>query len=135
MVYEPGGYNFMDYIKLGLPLQILCGIFTVAIVFSIDYWWVYAVVLAVLSPLAVGVFFFLGCNKPHPNQLALDDATDVKSASLLESGELPAPAGSQAAGIEAASRHENGEGGAGLCQPDAIAQPTTSSDVIFTGCA
>jgi hypothetical protein len=76
MVYEPGGYNFMDYIKLGLPLQIVCGIFTVVIVFSLDYWWVYAVVLAVLSPLAIGIFFLFKCNKPHKFQLE-DDATEA----------------------------------------------------------
>ena len=84
MVYEPGGYNFIDYIKLGLPLQIVCGIFTVAIVFSIDYWWVYTVVFAVLSPIAVGVFFFLGCNKPHANQAELDSEAVTVSEKKLE---------------------------------------------------
>jgi di/tricarboxylate transporter len=32
MVYGPGGYRFVDYVRFGLPLNILCGIITVAIV-------------------------------------------------------------------------------------------------------
>jgi len=29
MVYEPGGYKFTDYVKVGIPLSILVGIVTV----------------------------------------------------------------------------------------------------------
>ena len=29
MVYGPGGYRFMDYMRLGLPLTILAGIVTI----------------------------------------------------------------------------------------------------------
>lgn len=29
MVYEPGGYKFTDYAKVGLPLTIVVGIVTV----------------------------------------------------------------------------------------------------------
>jgi len=32
MVYGPGGYKFMDFVRFGLPLNIVCGIITVAIV-------------------------------------------------------------------------------------------------------
>jgi di/tricarboxylate transporter len=32
MVYGPGGYRFMDFVRFGLPLNILCGIITVSIV-------------------------------------------------------------------------------------------------------
>ena len=32
MVYGPGGYRFMDFVRFGLPLNILCGIITIAIV-------------------------------------------------------------------------------------------------------
>ncbi len=60
MVYAPGGYSFVDYIKFGLPLQIVCFIFTVAIVFSLDHWWAYAVVFAFASPAVVGVYFVCG---------------------------------------------------------------------------
>jgi di/tricarboxylate transporter len=29
MVYGPGGYRFSDYVKLGVPLDLLVGIITV----------------------------------------------------------------------------------------------------------
>ena len=32
MVYGPGGYRFMDFVRFGLPLNIMCGIITVIIV-------------------------------------------------------------------------------------------------------
>ena len=31
MVYGPGGYRFSDYLKIGVPLDILIGVITVAI--------------------------------------------------------------------------------------------------------
>jgi di/tricarboxylate transporter len=31
MVYGPGGYRFTDYIRIGLPLNVLLGIVTVAL--------------------------------------------------------------------------------------------------------
>ena len=32
MVYGPGGYKFTDYLKVGIPLDIICWSMTVAIV-------------------------------------------------------------------------------------------------------
>lgn len=32
MVYGPGGYRFMDFVRFGLPLSLLCGIMTIAVV-------------------------------------------------------------------------------------------------------
>ena len=32
MVYGPGGYRFLDYIKIGLPLNIIFGILVVLLV-------------------------------------------------------------------------------------------------------
>jgi di/tricarboxylate transporter len=32
MVYGPGGYKFMDFVRFGLPLNIICGIMTIIIV-------------------------------------------------------------------------------------------------------
>jgi len=32
MVYGPGGYRFSDFVRFGLPLNIMCGIITVTIV-------------------------------------------------------------------------------------------------------
>ena len=31
MVYGPGGYRFMDYVKIGLPLDIIVGIITIVL--------------------------------------------------------------------------------------------------------
>lgn len=31
MVYGPGGYRFSDYVKIGVPLDILIGIVTVGL--------------------------------------------------------------------------------------------------------
>jgi di/tricarboxylate transporter len=33
MVYGPGGYKFKDFLKAGLPLQILSGILTIGLVY------------------------------------------------------------------------------------------------------
>jgi di/tricarboxylate transporter len=32
MVYGPGGYRFMDFVRFGLPLNVLCGIITLLVV-------------------------------------------------------------------------------------------------------
>ena len=32
MVYGPGGYKYTDFLRLGLPLQVLVGISTVTII-------------------------------------------------------------------------------------------------------
>ena len=110
MVYEPGGYNFMDYIKFGLPLQTVCGIFTVAIVFSLDTWWAYALVLGFLSPAIVAAFFFLDRSRVAPEAPAGSDD---------DKGRQPPPAGdgSAAAGALEAGRLEY------RGQPQQVQQP------------
>jgi di/tricarboxylate transporter len=32
MVYGPGGYKFMDYVKIGLPLDVIVGVITLVLV-------------------------------------------------------------------------------------------------------
>jgi di/tricarboxylate transporter len=32
MVYGPGGYRLMDFVRFGLPLKLLCGVVTILIV-------------------------------------------------------------------------------------------------------
>ena len=32
MVYGPGGYRFMDFVRFGLPLNVVCGIITLIVV-------------------------------------------------------------------------------------------------------
>jgi hypothetical protein len=140
MVYEPGGYNFMDYIKFGGPLQIVCGIFTVAIVFTLDYWWVYSLVFAFISVAAVVFFFMFNCQKPISHA---EEADSDAKPSLLESGELQ-QLSTVGQGLKDADRPENGVGA--VYKPEAhngeahkgdgrAPPPTTSSDVIFTGSA
>ena len=74
----------MDYIKFGVPLQIVCFIFTVAIVFSLDFWWAYAAVFAFASPAVVGVYFLFGGHKDSSEAHAVKE-TD-KIASEIETG-------------------------------------------------
>src|SRR5262249_2084692 len=38
MVYGPGGYRFSDYVKIGVPLDILIGVVTVAITPFVPGW-------------------------------------------------------------------------------------------------
>lgn len=37
MVYGPGGYHFIDYLKTGIPLNILTGLITVSLVYAIYF--------------------------------------------------------------------------------------------------
>ena len=108
MVYAPGGYNFSDYLKFGIPLQIICGIFTCVIVLTMDYWWIYTVCLIVLAILVATVFFCLGGHESRPNddsvhidvRLAkeislsdnLNDGTNLKPGVAVPLSELPTAA-------------------------------------------
>jgi di/tricarboxylate transporter len=38
MVYGPGGYRFSDYVKIGVPLDILIGVVTVGITPFVPGW-------------------------------------------------------------------------------------------------
>jgi di/tricarboxylate transporter len=37
MVYGPGGYRFMDFIRIGLPLQILTGMLAIVLLYAVYY--------------------------------------------------------------------------------------------------
>jgi hypothetical protein len=152
MVYEPGGYNFMDYIKFGVPLQIVCAIFTVAIVFSLDQWWAYAVVFAFLSPAVVILYFFLGGDKANVREnpiLAGKDAAleeghashsvDASAKAAAPSPELAQniallPIRNDAASDPNAVSPIAGGNGVDLTPP-AGDHPSTSGALIFTGTA
>mmetsp|Transcript_16654 Transcript_16654/g.45327 ORF Transcript_16654/g.45327 Transcript_16654/m.45327 type:complete len:279 (-) Transcript_16654:105-941(-) len=84
MVYEPGGYSFSDYLKFGMPLQIVCGVFTVAIVFTLDYWWAYAVAFAFVSVVIVGGYFFFGGTRERD---AAEESSMTAIGKLEEGGE------------------------------------------------
>ena len=81
MVYAPGGYTFLDYLKFGIPLQIICGIFTCLIVLTMDYWWIYTVALFVLSVIVASVFFLLGGAKSRPNE---EESLEIRPKELSE---------------------------------------------------
>jgi di/tricarboxylate transporter len=49
MVYGPGGYRFLDYLQFGGPLQLLTGTVTIVLCLYKSYWWVAALILAVLN--------------------------------------------------------------------------------------
>ena len=81
MVYAPGGYTFLDYLKFGIPLQIICGIFTCLIVLTMDYWWIYTVALFALSVIVASVFFLLGGAKSRPNE---EESLEIRPKELSE---------------------------------------------------
>ena len=149
MVYAPGGYNFMDYIKFGVPLQIVCGVFTVAIVQTLDSWWVYTLVLAILSPICVVVFFF-ACKPGGAGHV--DEEAAAKSVALLDDGSEPAPialaVGEQTMGAKLGRdegdlravgpeghRAEGPAPAALLLLSGETAPHRTSSDIVYSGSA
>jgi hypothetical protein len=55
MVYGPGGYRFLDYVKFGMPLQIICAIISIGVILTMDVWWAWTVALFLVNVVAVGV--------------------------------------------------------------------------------
>eukprot|EP00050_Salpingoeca_kvevrii_P015314 m.45637 g.45637 ORF g.45637 m.45637 type:complete len:669 (-) comp6255_c0_seq1:63-2069(-) len=55
MVYGPGGYTFMDFVRFGGPLQVIVGVVTIGVVMTLDLWWLWAGIGAA----AIFVVFFL----------------------------------------------------------------------------
>lgn len=55
MVYNPGGYKFIDYVVFGGPLQLWLLFITVGVTVTLDYWWIWWGVLiigtCVLTPI------------------------------------------------------------------------------------
>ncbi|KAH7365617.1 hypothetical protein KP509_18G037900 [Ceratopteris richardii] len=49
MVYGPGGYRFLDYIKYGGPLQIVLLLVTVGVTVTLDWWWLWWIILFLLA--------------------------------------------------------------------------------------
>ncbi|KAJ3413544.1 Phosphoinositide phosphatase sac1 [Chytridiales sp. JEL 0842] len=58
MVLGPGGYRFSDYLIFGLPLQVISGFFTIAVVSSLNTWWVWTLVLGLANVVVWGVLEF-----------------------------------------------------------------------------
>ena len=55
MVYGPGGYRFMDYVKFGLPLQFICAFFSIGVILTLDMWWIWALFTLALDVVAVAI--------------------------------------------------------------------------------
>jgi len=51
MVYGPGGYKFTDYLKVGIPLDIICWTMTIVIIPMV--WTLDAPIPPVASPVPV----------------------------------------------------------------------------------
>eukprot|EP00043_Microstomoeca_roanoka_P017319 m.180464 g.180464 ORF g.180464 m.180464 type:complete len:785 (-) comp16615_c1_seq1:608-2962(-) len=45
MVYGPGGYAFVDFFKFGAGLQLFVGAITIAVVATLDFWWLWFIAL------------------------------------------------------------------------------------------
>lgn len=55
MVYGPGGYRFLDYVKFGMPLQIICAVISIGVILTMDVWWAWAVALFLVNVVVVAV--------------------------------------------------------------------------------
>eukprot|EP00049_Salpingoeca_infusionum_P023328 m.11475 g.11475 ORF g.11475 m.11475 type:complete len:732 (-) comp5730_c1_seq1:171-2366(-) len=68
MVYGPGGYVFMDYVRFGGVLQLILGVVTISIIVTVKYWYVWLIVTTVLVLGAT-----LVCRKPFSSYQPGDD--------------------------------------------------------------
>eukprot|EP00051_Salpingoeca_urceolata_P005653 m.75449 g.75449 ORF g.75449 m.75449 type:complete len:271 (+) comp14482_c0_seq2:1607-2419(+) len=55
MVYGPGGYTFMDYVRFGGLLQLFSAVVTIGVIVALDFWYLWAIAFAG----AIGVTLFL----------------------------------------------------------------------------
>ncbi|CAI5522246.1 unnamed protein product [Closterium sp. Naga37s-1] len=69
MVYNPGGYKFVDYIAFGGPLQIVLLIVTVGVTLTLRFWWIWWIVLIGATVLLTPILACQSWNLPH-NSLA-----------------------------------------------------------------
>jgi len=86
MVYGPGGYRFIDYVKFGMPLQIICAVVSLSVIVTIDQWWVWALVL-----LLVNVAFVAGAvlwtrhkRRHHAQTVELPEVREAKPPEFVD---------------------------------------------------
>ncbi|CAI5966393.1 unnamed protein product [Closterium sp. NIES-64] len=65
MVYNPGGYKFVDYIAFGGPLQIVLLIVTVGVTLTLRFWWIWWIVLIGATVLLTPILARQSWNLPH----------------------------------------------------------------------
>jgi di/tricarboxylate transporter len=66
MVYKPGGYKYMDYPSIGVPLQIYAMGVSCGVILTLDVWYVWVILLAGLNIafFALARVFPRGCCSP-----------------------------------------------------------------------
>ncbi|CAI7804165.1 unnamed protein product [Closterium sp. NIES-54] len=65
MVYNPGGYKFVDYIAFGGPLQIVLLIVTVGVTLTLRFWWIWWTVLIGATVFLTPILARQNWNLPH----------------------------------------------------------------------
>ncbi|CAI7879251.1 unnamed protein product [Closterium sp. NIES-53] len=81
MVYNPGGYKFVDYIAFGGPLQIVLLIVTVGVTLTLRFWWIWWTVLIGATVFLTPILARQNWNLPHNSRVFLDDAPERSSGS------------------------------------------------------
>lgn len=82
MVYSPGGYRFSDFIKFGGVLQLWIGVVTIALLQTLEFWWLWT--LALGGILSVAVLLLAGFNIRTPvrrGRLGRSSRTSSRSTS------------------------------------------------------
>jgi len=63
LIYGPGGYKFMDFVRFGTPLQLILWVFTVAFLSApLSLTYVYAVIPGAMF-IATGIFMSVSCKR------------------------------------------------------------------------
>ncbi|MCO5605116.1 hypothetical protein L7F22_059296 [Adiantum nelumboides] len=80
MVYGPGGYRFLDYIKYGGPLQIVLLFVTVGVTISLEWWWLWWVITFMLTICGTLLAARLNWNSlNYSNNSTLETSTSVRT--------------------------------------------------------
>ncbi|GJP34150.1 hypothetical protein CLOM_g18608 [Closterium sp. NIES-68] len=82
MVYNPGGYKFVDYIAFGGPLQIVLLIVTVGVTLTLRFWWIWWAVLICSTVLLTPILARQRWNLPHNSRVFHDDAPEIPLSSI-----------------------------------------------------
>ncbi|CAI5969434.1 unnamed protein product [Closterium sp. NIES-65] len=80
MVYNPGGYKFVDYIAFGGPLQIVLLIVTVGVTLTLRFWWIWWIVLIGATVLLTPILARQSWNLPHNSRSSRQDENNNKQS-------------------------------------------------------
>ncbi|MCO5557908.1 hypothetical protein L7F22_011481 [Adiantum nelumboides] len=80
MVYGPGGYRFLDYIKYGGPLQIVLLFVTIGVTISLEWWWLWWIITFTLTICGTLLAARLNWNNlNYSNNSTLETSTSVRT--------------------------------------------------------